>query len=69
MSKTKWIVFSERKLRFEHVPVKLNGVSLIMSGKVKVPRELNNMNGFSYDILISIYNSSCPGSVLWDMPS
>jgi hypothetical protein len=38
-SKIKEIVFSERKLRFEHVPVKLNGVPLIMRGKVKVPRE------------------------------
>ena len=96
-SKTKGIIFSDKSLRFSHVPIKLDCIPLpwVEQSKYLGNRMTSRMDGFSSDIrekraqfitrncelnqefslahpavkckINAIYNSSFPGSVLWDL--
>ena len=96
-SKTKGMVFSDRKIRYDPEPLRLDGNPLpwVEKSKYLGNKLTGQMNGFSDDIrekrarfierncelnqefsfahpavksnINRIYNSSFPGSVLWDM--
>ena len=98
-SKTKGIIFSERKLKFSPVPIMLNGDPLPWVEKAKYlgSKMTSILDGYSADVrekraqfigrncdlnqefssahpevktkINQIYNSSFPGSVLWDLSS